>query len=94
MIASQGYFTPYDLTYVPTAKHGEVSLGDKKAVWIDGYLSVDVPNAEESPDQNPTAKWVSGRLSLGWKEGGLVSIRLISEGLSLHELVKIAESFQ
>ena len=92
LVITQGYTVPYDTRGAPAGKSGEATVGNKPAVWIDGFLTVAEPIAEVGPEGNPTAKWESGRLTLGWHEDGNISYRLTASGLSLDELIQIAES--
>lgn len=94
LIITQGYTVPYDTRGAPPGKSGEASVNGKPAVWIDGFLTVDEPTPSAGPEDNPTARWQEGQFTLGWHGDGLVSYRLTASGLSLHDLVQIAESLQ
>ena len=94
LVITQGYTSPLDARGAPPGRSGETRVNGGPATWIDGYLAVDEPIQGEGPENNPTAKWQSGRLTLCWRGDGLISYRLTSEGLSLEQLTQVAESLQ
>ncbi len=65
---------------------GETQVNGRTAVWTDGFLVVDAPESGAGPEMNPTARWQTGHLSLGWAGDDKVSYRLRTDGLALMEL--------
>lgn len=92
LVISQGYLVPFDTRGAPEDRTGEVYVSGKLATWVDGLLSVEEPIPESDPVSNPTAKWQTGLMILGWQEGELHGCRLIGQGVSLDYLIRTAES--
>ncbi|HZP26096.1 MAG TPA: hypothetical protein VFB90_03515 [Dehalococcoidia bacterium] len=92
LAVSQGHTAPLDTRGAPTDSFGPVDINGWKATWVDGFLTVDQPLAETHPKDNPTAKWQKGRVFLGWELDDRLSVRLAGQGLSVDDLIKVAQS--